>query len=293
MIKELIEDLTFNRINLAQALTRAKIIAYKIKNEQFKEWLQSEINGYANKELPQYRNIDCDVFAEIVEPFSGKRTIPIDVSSLENEVDNQYSFYKMRMTQSIGTLEIGLEKDREKGNGYGYMYLPLELTRTISQMCDDGENITAIKRRVQLSQIDFIIEQTKQKLLDTLLELNDAFPDFENSFSNSNNVNEQKVQTIINHNIYGNNSNSNIGIGDNITQNINNENSLEELVKELQKIGVEKIEIEKIETIIKTEPKESLSKKALGWVGNVASKAIEKGVELQVPILIETISKYI
>lgn len=293
MIKELIEDLTFDKISLNQALTRAKIISYKVKNEKFKEWLQSEINGYANKELPEYRNIDCDVFAEIVEPFSGKRTIPIDVSSLENEVDNQYSFYKMRMTQSIGTLEIGLEKDREKGNGYGYMYLPPELTRTISQMCEDGENITSIKRRVQLSQIDFIIEQTKQKLLDTLLELNDAFPDFENSFSNSNKINEQKVQTIINHNIYGNNSNSNIGIGDNITQNINNENSLEELVKELQKIGVEKNEIEKIETIIKTEPKESLSKKALGWVGNVASKAIEKGVELQVPILIETISKYI
>ena len=31
----------------------------------------------------------------------------------------------------------------------------------------------------------------------------------------------------------------------------------------------------------------------LGWVGKIATKAIEKGVELQVPLLIETVSKYI
>lgn len=291
MIKELIEDLTFDNITLAQALTRAKIIAYKSKNEQFKDWLQSEINGYVNKELPSYRIIDCDVFAEVFQPFQGQRTIPMDVSNLENDLNYEHSFYKMRMTQSIGTLEIGLEKD--KGKNYGYMYLPQELTNTLSQMCDNGENINAIKRRIQLSQIKYIIEQTKQKLLDTLLELNDAFPDFENSFSNQNNLNEQKVETIINHNIYGNYSNSNIGIGDNIKQNITNKNQIEELVKELEKIGIERSDIKEVQNILKTEPKETVSKKVLGWVGNIVTKGIEKGVELQIPLLIETVHKYI
>lgn len=69
MIKELIEDLTFDRITLSQALTRAKIIAYKVNNSDFKNWIQAEISGYKDLELPDYRIISCSVFAEAFDAF--------------------------------------------------------------------------------------------------------------------------------------------------------------------------------------------------------------------------------
>lgn len=291
MIKELIKDLTFDKITLSQALTRAKLISYKINNSDFKDWLQSEITGYKDMPLPDYRIMGCEVFAEIFDPMrGGTRTIPMDVSNLENTLETKYSFYSMRMTQSIGTLENGLEKDKE--SNYGYMYLPSEFAKTLANMTPDGDFITAVKRKVYLSEISYILEQTKQKLLDTLLELDVAFPDLENTFSN-NKDDEQKAQTIIHHNIYGNNSNSTIGVGNNISQNVTTNNSIQELVKDLEKIGIEKEDIVKVQEIINTEPKENLSKKVLSWVGEIATKAVEKGVELQVPLLIETVSRYI
>lgn len=42
-------------------------------------------------------------------------------------------------------------------------------------MCSDGQKIVAVKRRLLLSQVDYILEQTKQRLLDNLLELDKNF----------------------------------------------------------------------------------------------------------------------
>lgn len=204
MIKQLIEDLTFNKISLNQALTRAKIIAYKINNDDFKEWLVGEINGdYKDRELPKYKIISCDIYAEVAIPFQGTKTIPMDVT-LVKDLAGDYSFNEMRITQSIGTLELG--QSQSKKNQYGYDYFPMDLTNQFKKMTTDGDRIIAIKRRIQLSQIDYILEQTKQRLLDTLLELNEKFPDLENDYVDSN-FNNQKVQNIITQNIYGNNSN--------------------------------------------------------------------------------------
>ncbi|QIH33880.1 hypothetical protein [Sphingobacterium sp. DR205] len=291
MIKELIEDLTFDKITVTQALTRAKIIAYKVKNNDFKDWIYHEINGYTDGTLPSYRVIKCEVFADVYHPFRGTTTVPFDVTNLDKDLNSEMSFYKMRITQSVGTLESNLNASQDQN--FGFELLPQGLVTTLSQMSGAENEITAVKRRIQFSELRHILELTKQKLLDTLLELNDAFPDFENSFSKEGKDSEQRVQTIINQNIYGNNTNSNIGIGENIEQNFNSTNTFEKLSKELKNIGVEETDIGDLKKLIENEPKENLSKKILGWVGKIATKAIEKGVELQVPLLIEVVNRYI
>ena len=291
MIKQLIEDVAFDKIDLSQALTRAKIIAHKVKNDQFKEWLSSEINGYKQKDLPSYRIIPGDLFAEIFVPFSdAHRTIPLDVSNVENNLDLEYSFYEQRVTQSISTLEIGLDKDKKQQ--YGYYYFDAEFVRLIASMSPDGDSIRAVKRRIQFSQIEHIIQQTKQKLLDTLLELHDAFPNLENEFSN-NNYNEKKVETIINHNIYGNYSNSNIGIGNNINQSIDDQKKIKEFVEHLAKLGVPDADIKEVEEIIVNEAKENVGKKLLNWIGKMSTKAVEKGIDSKLPQLIDKIQDFI
>lgn len=93
MIKQLIEDLTFDKISLSQALTRAKIIAYKINDTQFKEWIGFELNGYPHRDkLPTYRIVPCDVFVEIVDSFRGKYDVPFENTTQdEDSVKDFYS----------------------------------------------------------------------------------------------------------------------------------------------------------------------------------------------------------
>ena len=291
MIKNLIEDITFDKITLSQALTRAKIIAYKIDNSQFKEWLSSEINGYTdNHNLPQYRIISCDVFAEVFNPFRGQYTIPFDVSNLENDLKTEVSFYKMYARQSIPTLEEGIKRD--EGQDFGYEYLPVGLVQILKSMVvDGGSSITAVKRRIYLSEIKHIISTTKQKLLDTLLELNDVFPNLEDEYKNDT-QNSEKAQTIITQNIYGDNTNSNIGIGENINQTIRNDPKIEKFISEIRDMGFEEKDITEIKKILSEKNKINIGKKIMTWIGKMSNKAIEKGIELRVPVLIEKLSDF-
>lgn len=122
MIKTLITDIAYDNITLSQALTRAKLIAYKIDNEDFKLWIDNELNGYSNTNLlPQYRKISCELQAVINVPFVGTRAIPIDVTSLDKWFEGSFSFYELNVIQSVSTLEENIKK--ADGNT-GYENLP-------------------------------------------------------------------------------------------------------------------------------------------------------------------------
>ena len=108
--------------------------------------------------------------------------------------------------------------------------------------------------------------------------------------------NKEKAKTIINNHIYGDNSSSNIGIGDNLSQNINNiyNQKVDQLISELEKIGLEKEDLQDVKDIIALEPiKTNLGKKLMTWVGKMATKTIEKGIDLQIPLIIEKINDFL
>jgi hypothetical protein len=137
---------------------------------------------------------------------------------------------------------------------------------------------------------------TKQKLIDTLLELDKNFPDMENDFEPSK-ENIEKAKTIINTNIYGGNVNTNVGLGDNVNQSQNltiNNQLFEKKIEEIRNLGINEEQIEEIINIVNSEnDKISLSKKLMTWVGKISTKAIEKGIEMNIPVLIEKIQELI
>lgn len=295
MIKELIKDLTYDKISLSQALSRAKLIAYDIQNTDFKNWISREINGYnsGKDKLPEYRVIQCDLFGIIENPFIGKKQVPMDASSLNKELDLKHSIYEMRVLQSISTIELSLTQT-ENGDHYGYDYFPLTTVKMFQEICNQPD-LTAVRRRIQFSQLNHILNLTKQKLIDTLLELKSVFPNLENDYVN-NIENEKLTKTIINNHIYGNNSNSAIGIGDNINQDFTNvyNQRKEQIFTELKELGIPEEDISEVKEIINKETDKSMiGKKLMNWVGKMSAKAIEKGIELKIPLLIDKIQELI
>lgn len=286
MTKQLIKDIVYDTISLSQGLTRAKLIAYKINNETFKDWIYKELNGYSNSDtLPDYRVISCDLYATINVPFQGTRNIPVDATASDKQLNG--IIYKANIVQSIATIE---ENINSKQGEYGYENLPQGLVQTFREMTNSPE-LMEVHRRIQISQLNHIINITKQKLIDTLLELDKAFPNLENEYAATTEANKT-ANTIITTNIYGGNVNSNVGIGDSIHQSqiMDNSNSIEEKLDGIQKIGIDEEQIREIRDIIKEEKdKTSLSKKLMNWIGKVSANAVEKGIELNIPLLIEKI----
>lgn len=290
MIKDLIKDLTYDNITLSQALMRAKLIAFEINNEDFKGWINNELNGYVNVDkIPDYRIIPCDIFA-VIEGYGSRKMVPVDLTNLDKDLNGK--IYKMEAKQSISTIEEGLKNSGDEH--YGYEDLPQKMVSLLREMLGN-EFIVSVKRRIQLSQVSHILNLTKQKLVDTLLELNSVFPDLQNNFQD-NQENKEKAKTIINNHIYGDNSSSNIGVGDNFSQNISNiyNQKIEKLISDLEEIGVPKENIQEVKDIVSSETnKTNLGKKLMTWVGKMATKAIEKGIDLQIPTIIEKINDFI
>jgi len=293
MIKRLIKDLTYNNIKLSEGLNRAKIIAFEIKNSEFKEWINFELNGYKLEKLPKYRTIKCDIVADIQNPFYGKKTIPYDLSAWDDEL--QGMLYNMNILQSIPTIEANLKIIKDKVNEFVFEYLPVGLVQQFKGMTENGEDIVSIRRKIQVGQVMHVHEITKQKLVDTLLELNETFPNLEDDYQDTQ-ANSELAKTIINNNIFGNSTNSNISFGDNVKQvmHIKKEKKIEEFLELINKLNLDKEDVEEVEVIIaENKDKPTFGKKLLTWTGKLATKAIEKGIELKIPEILAKVQEFV
>ena len=96
MIKELIRDIAFDKITVSQALTRAKLIAYEIKNEIFKSWLSKELNGYEFEDvlLPKYRKIWSEIQLTAEFPFGKIHTFPVVLDETNKEFAEKLNFHR-------------------------------------------------------------------------------------------------------------------------------------------------------------------------------------------------------
>lgn len=289
MIKELIKDISYDQITLNQALMRAKLIAFEINNDDFKNWINKELNGYNNGDkLPDYRIIPCDIFA-VMEAYGQRKTVPYDLTNIDKDLDGK--IYKMDVQQSVSIIENGLKDTDEV---YGYQDLPIQIVQMLREMSDNNF-IVSVKRRIQLSQSQHILNLTKQKLIDTLLELDQAFPNLQDNFKNTK-ENKEKTSTIINNHIYGENASSAIGVGENIDQKISNvyNQKIERVLTDLKDLGVPEEDIIEVEQIVTKETdKVKLGKRLMSWAGKMANKAVEKGIELQIPMVMEKIQELI
>lgn len=295
MIKELITELAADKIPLSQALTRSKIIAFKINNDTFKNWIKKESEGYEfdDELLPEYRKVFSEM--NLIAQFTGgeERIIPFKIpEGTPQEVIDTIYFHQIR--ESISIVELQLSSDGTPQNGR--ITLPNEMMEMIKstlpkamimQITMVGGVIDKLQRNINTIQYHNILNQTKNKLLDILLELETEFPNLENDYI-MNDENNQKANNIITNNIYGSNSPVNIATGDNNVQ--TNTIKIEHIdIEKLKELGVEDKDIQELTTIV-TEAngdKTKIGSKIIGWISSVTSSLVARGLYDNIPKISE------
>lgn len=295
MIKQLITDISYDNITLSQALTRSKIIAHKLNNDTLKSWVKKEIDGYDFNDpfLPKYRKILSEMY--LIAKFSGgeETKFPFNLpSDTPSDVLDTVKFHQIR--ESIPIVELQITKEKEPTNGR--IKLPLgmlEMAKStlpkpvLMQIQMVGGVIDTLEREVHSVNLHNVVNQTKNILLDTLLELETQFPDLENDYT-MNEENEEKANNIITTNIYGSNSPVNIATGDNVTQ--NNELKIENIdFEKLKSLNVEEQQIEDLKEIIISSngDKKTFASKAIGWIGKVTTSLTARGLYDNIPEITE------
>ena len=197
MIQGLIKDLAFDKITLSQALTRAKLIARQIKNDTFGGWLKNELNGYGynNTLLPIYRKIWAEIKLTAEFPFGRIHTFPVVMNDNQKEIEELINFHYV--TEPISIIEQNILQMTE---GKGHIYLTgkqVEVIGSLYRKQVEAEHgvIRSGSRVIGKAQLLNIIELTKQKLIDTLQDLEEQFPEIDDKYV-MNEIEQRKIQNI-------------------------------------------------------------------------------------------------
>ena len=167
-IEELISDLRNNKdIVMHSALLEARAIGYKLKFQQLIDWVNRELNGYADKDkVPPYRELRCVIFARV---FDGKREFNhsyIPLKKMNKKQKKELQTFKM--TYGIYTLDSFLHsnglKMKERIEPEFYLLLTEELGA--------GWKVRYARHELSALTISQMIKQMKNKLIRFLTALN-------------------------------------------------------------------------------------------------------------------------
>lgn len=298
MIKQLIKDIAYDNVRLSQGLTRARLIENQIKNDIFRLWIVKELEGYdfGDPLLPPYRKVWSSI--TLVADLKFGRTYEFEVNlpdSFGEKTLDLMNFH--RIIEPIAIVESQIENLNDLAKGF--IHLPVQQTQMLAELYQDqllqyGGVVRTARREVGKVQYQNVLEQTKQKLLDTLMQLDQEFPALTDNY-NMTEENKDKVQNIITNNIYGNNNPTNIGVGNDIHQSISLNALSEADRKVLETYGVEVDEIDHLNAIISEtkNDKPDFVKRSMKWLGTVSAGIASRGLYEKIPLLTEFIQKLI
>ncbi|KKL23683.1 hypothetical protein LCGC14_2422920, partial [marine sediment metagenome] len=235
-INNIVNDLTNPDYRLSNTILKVKVLALKSNNEKLKSWVQNEINGYKDLDVPDYRVIKVGIYGNMVQDrgfgeFQTRQEFPLSIYHLSEEI--QESLRTAKIKGSIADLE---EMVIAKGE-YSIVVPPMLYSELSAAFKNDWKIETAWQS-IPKNIIQGIIVKIKSKLIDFLVEISEVIGQGENisilkDQPNVDNIFDKTIGQIIGDTVNisvgteniqsinsGEYSSSNVAIGNNINQSI-------------------------------------------------------------------------
>ncbi|MEY9531165.1 AbiTii domain-containing protein [Sinorhizobium fredii] len=290
LIDDIISSLTDTKEPVADVLRRCLVLAYKMKNEPLKHWVEKELNGYAiDEELPDYRKS----FGTAKGLFFGSYGRQIKNQPLPSAVlkpEHREWARKINLLQPIAAYE----SSAKESNKNLVLEWPADLVAMYEMEFLQGFVLNRAWLEIPISMINGLLDTVRTRLLTFALEIQGALPeDTETAVAKIPPTEvDRLVKVVI---LGGNNVIGNVGefkaptvvAGD-----------LGSLKTALTALGVQNEDIDDLKFILEHDaPKDddskpkTISEKALKWIGEAAKKSGKKGVEIGGAVLEEAIKR--
>ena len=154
IIQQLQLEAADSTTSVTSLLAKAKIVATKLKLDDFLGWINQEINGYSG-EVPSYRTIPVEVKA--FNPYHGWQPV------IFTNIESQKILSRRDISQPISGVEATIGQE-------GALEVPLnpEARATISEAIGFEGQITSFTSK---NAIKTILEAVRNKVLDISLQL--------------------------------------------------------------------------------------------------------------------------
>ena len=284
--------------NLASLLMKCRLLAHRLDNSEFQNWVTYESDGYPRGVvLPDYRKLSVELLADIM--LSGRiiKRFPVPVDTVPERFRD--IMYNVNFGNNISSIESMLKNN----NADKVFHFPMgKCAHMLGTMTKIQGKFLDLYQTFSYGQMCAICTIVRGRVLDFTVAIQKEFPDMNESIDKNANTedseNKQHHITQIFHNtVYGN---ANIAGRDAVSNVINiTKGDFSKLSEILSSKGISPEDIESLKDALDSEKEKTSDKfgpKVSGWIGKMMEKAangvLEISLEKASTFLIEAIKKY-
>lgn len=188
-------------MDVATLLRKCKILSVRLANDEFKTWVDRELNGYERiEDLPKYRVLRTESYGDFSGFFqSGLKNAPIPPSCLPEQFRDWAT--KSYLTQLISAYASLIDRDEERNARENW---PADM----SASCGDKiyENMTCLSawKVIPYNALVALVDTIKTRVLNFVLEIEEEAPDAGEVPPNQPPLSQERVSQVFNTYITGN-----------------------------------------------------------------------------------------
>ena len=302
LLREIQDAAIDANVDISVVLRKCKVLAARLGNEEFKLWVERELNGYTSKEdVPDYRILKHMESRGHFEGFFGSsaNNVPIAPSIIpEKYRDIVTTAYFMDPISYYQSLII------DKGSGTDILSepWPADLIRLVSSKIYRNMNCISAWKVISKGTIAALLDTVRNRVLSFVLEIEAEAPGAGEAPPDTKPISEERIAQVFQTVVMGNVTNlaaGNRAIAQS-TEITVVQNDLESLKQDLSSLGIGKSDLKELDKAIKEDAesgvKDTLGNKVRTWIGKMIGKsgsaAWNVATSVATQILIQALSKY-
>lgn len=276
LLHEIQNEAVDGKADLATLLRKCRVLAARLKNDEFKNWVQHELDGYPPEaELPEYRKMRAQSFGHFSGPFgSGLRNAPIPIMCIPEKFRKFVTDVEFR--NGIGSLQDMIS--HSDGNTLQEQW-PADLVAIVASRIYKMMNLGQAWKAIPPSAIVGILDTVRNRILNFVLEIESAAPNAgETTLSPA--LTPEQVGNVFNTYIMGNVGNIASG-SSNIEQHATvtiSQGDFDSLSRFFRSLDVKESDIADLRNAIDKEPSATstgFGKRVAGWIGAMVAKSAQ------------------
>lgn len=291
LLREIQADAIDSGVSIADLLRKCMLLAARLGNEDFKTWVNQELNGYSAKEaLPKYRIIDTISFGQFTDGFRCYPKLSIPFSYIPEEYHEIIGTHYF--TDPISSLDHLIENSDEKSI---VIYWPADLIALLGNKIYSGMYCLGAWNPISASTLAAILDTVRTRILEFAIEIERENPNAGEAYLNEQPISPEYVRSTFNTVILGNVGNLAQGSSD-IKQDVH-QGDLESLKKCLLGIGISKSDLRELDTSLAYDERVGIRNKigthTKEWIGKVSEKVPSGAEQVSTSVLTSLITKAI
>jgi hypothetical protein len=175
LLRDIQEAITNPSFRLSDILRKAKVLAFRLDHQEFKDWVNRELNGYkSNDNMPEYRILrEIDSYGHFIRR-DGAQFVNAPIPSLSLSEEYRELMRTIYISQGVEAIETSIQQS--KNNLVLHMPWSPDAIAIIQPKTYRYMNCVSAWQAVCVSSFVEILDTVKTRILDFVLEIESKFP---------------------------------------------------------------------------------------------------------------------